>query len=108
MANKKARGKRAKTRSKLTRRYGSLTINKILPDFETGQTVQIVIDSSVHSGIPSHRFQGLTGNIFGKQGKVYKVAIKNGNQPLEIFVHPAHLKPIKTIFSEKTIEKVAA
>ncbi len=108
MASKKARGKRAKTRNKLKRRYRALTINKILPDFQTGQTVQIVIDSSVHSGMPSHRFQGLTGKIFGKQGKVYCVAIKNGNQDLELFVHPAHLKPIKTISAETNVEKVAA
>jgi large subunit ribosomal protein L21e len=106
MASKKAKGKRAKTRNKLTRKQGKLTINKILPDFETGETVQVVIDSAVHSGMPHSRFHGLTGKVTGKQGKVYSVELKKGDKDAELFVHPAHLKVVKNL--EKSSDRVAA
>ena len=103
MASKKARGKRAKTRCKLKRRHRPLTINKLLADFKNGQVVQVVIDPAVHSGLPSPRYQGLTGIVAGKQGKVFCVKLKNGNQDLELFVHPAHLKIIESMAVEKSL-----
>ncbi|MBN1940632.1 MAG: hypothetical protein JW772_00455, partial [Candidatus Diapherotrites archaeon] len=104
---KKAKGKRAKTRSKLTRRHRPLTISRLLPDLKSGQSVQINIDPAVHSGMPSSRFQGFTGRVTGKQGKVYSMRVMNGNAELELFVHPAHLKVIEEN-SGKKVEKVAA
>lgn len=104
MVNKKAKGKRAKTRKKFKRRDRPLTINRMLPNFDIGQTVQIVVDPSVHSGLPHHRLQGITGKITSRQGKVYFVSLKNMKKELNVLVHPAHLKAIKTI--EKTEEKV--
>lgn len=103
MASKKARGKRAKTRYKLTRRHRPLTINKILADFETGQIVQVNIDPAVHSGLPHGRYQGLTGTVIGKQGKVFCVRLDNGEQSADLFVHPAHLKSINSMVVEKSV-----
>jgi len=110
MVNKKAKGKRAKTRKKLTRRHRPLTINRIMPDFEIGKTVQIVIDPAVHSGMPSHRMQGLTGKITARQGKAYMVSLKSLDKSLKILTHPAHLKLIKNIekTEKETETKVAA
>lgn len=110
MANKKAKGKRAKTRSKLKRRYRPLTISRLFADFDIGQRVQVVIDSAVHSGMPSRRFHGLVGTVVKKQGKVFCVSLKNGNKELELFVHPAHLRALGTAKIEQAkpvMEKVA-
>jgi large subunit ribosomal protein L21e len=78
-----------------------LTINKILADFAIGQIVHMNIDPSVHSGLPHSRYQGLTGIVVAKQGKVFCVRLNNGNQSLDLFVHPAHLKAVESMIVEK-------
>ncbi len=80
-----------------------MTINKILADFAVGQIAQVNIDPAVHSGLPHPRYQGLTGVVVGRQGKVFCVRINNGNQSLDLFVHPAHLKAIKSIVVERAV-----
>ncbi len=96
MVNKKATGKRAKTRYKLNRHGAkSPTVNKILKEFAVGQTVQVNIDSGYHSGLPHHRFQGLTGTVTGKQGRAFTVDIMMGKKSKELAVTSAHLKALK-------------
>ncbi len=92
MTNKKAKGTRAKTRKKFSRRGSKPTINKILGEFHEGEKVLIKIDSSVHSGIPHHRYHGFTGVVSGMQGKVVKVELKKGGVDKELLISPSHLK----------------
>lgn len=93
MPNKKARGKRAKQRDKLKGR-GKPTVNKLLEEFDEDDTVQININSVVHSGLPHHRFQGKTGRIEGRRGSCYIVSLRDGNMRKNVIVHPVHLKKL--------------
>ena len=90
MPNKKAKGKRAKQRDKMKRKERP-TVNKLLQHIENGSVVKIKINSSVHSGLPHYRYQGLTGKVSGRKGRAYVVDVKLGNQPRELIIHAAHL-----------------
>jgi len=105
MPNKKAKGKRAKQRDKMKRKERP-TVNKLLQEIENGAIVKIKINSSVHSGLPHFRYQGLTGKVSGRKGKAYLVDVKLGNQPRELIIHPAHLS--QHIIKEDEEEKVAS
>lgn len=95
MANKKARGKRGKSRNKLRKRKrDKLTINKLLSSFEEGDRVQLDIEPAVHSAMPSPKLQGLTGNVIGHEGINCKVIVKRGNKDKYLVVHPVHLKKL--------------
>jgi large subunit ribosomal protein L21e len=91
MANRKAKGPRAKTRHKLKRKRKKSTPNRLLSKPQIDATVQINIDSAVHSGMPHPRFQGLTGKVIGYRGKVVEVKLKQGKAEKLLLVHPAHL-----------------
>ena len=92
VTNKKAKGVRAKTRSKFSRKGTRLSVNDVLQEFDEGSTVQINAAPSFHEGFPFRRYQGISGKIAGKQGKCYKVSLFEGNAPRTIIVHAAHLK----------------
>lgn len=94
MVNKKARGKRAKTRQSFKAKKQKLTINKILTKYNDNDRVQVNIDSRFHSGLPHKRFQGIVGTVIGSQGIAKKVALKRGNKSMKIIIHPVHLKKI--------------
>ena len=105
MAGKKARGYRAKTRAKITAHRTRPTVTKLLRTFETGDTVQVVINGSIHAGMPFRRFHGLTGTVKYMQGRAAIVDIMQGNQRCEIIVNPIHLKEI--VQQEAAPKKVA-
>ncbi|MEK6970125.1 MAG: 50S ribosomal protein L21e [archaeon] len=95
MAGKKARGFRAKSRAKITARRIKPTVTMRLRTFEKGQAVQIVIDGSIHSGMPFRRFHGLTGKVEGMQGRAAIVEIQQGSQWCQLIVSPVHLQEIE-------------
>jgi large subunit ribosomal protein L21e len=95
LVNKPAKGKRSKTRSKFKRVRKRLTIGAQLADFAVGSKVHVDIDSSVHSGLPDSRFQGLTGTVAGKQGKAFVVEVYQGNQLNKLVTVASHLKQAK-------------
>lgn len=95
MANKKAKGKRAKTRRKMKKGNEKVTVNKLLRKIDLGSTAQVNINSSVHSGLPFRRFQGLTGKVKEKRGNAYIVKLRDGGKWKEVIAHPAHLKILK-------------
>ena len=110
MPNKKAKGKRAKTRQKFSRKGPKLSVNKLLRKFEVGDNVQIVVNGSIHAGLPPRRFHGLSGTVEKKQGRSYIVAVYDGNLLKHLPVTPAHLKKIEMVktvetFAEKALEK---
>ncbi len=88
---------RKKTRNKLSRGANTprLTMRKLLRSFPVGKEVHIEMDSSVHSGLPHHRYKGLTGTVIGQRGAIMLVAVNLGNAKRQIIVHPAHLKEKK-------------
>jgi len=89
MPNKKARGKRAKTRC--TRTLPKVTVNKQLQDIEVGQKVEIAIDYSVHSAMPPKRYRGKSGIVTAKRGRKFEVDVNQGNLPKVIIAGPEHL-----------------
>ncbi|HLC36525.1 MAG TPA: 50S ribosomal protein L21e [archaeon] len=97
MANKKARGIRAKTRKTLSKKGSKATVNTHLKEFPVNSRVVITIDPSIHSGIPFRRYHGAAGTILRKQGRVFWVKTKRMNKAVEMLVHPAHLKAVKVV-----------
>ena len=92
MVNKKARGKRGKTRSKLKNKAGKASVNEILRPFVDGAKIQVNIRSDMHSGMPAAIYHSSFGIVKGKQGSAYKVSVKKGNLENTLIVHGIHLK----------------
>lgn len=88
-------GKRGKTRAKLKKKTGKVTVNKVMEEFEKGEKVQVVIDPSYHAGIPAKGFHGLTGYISGKRGNSYEIELKKGNKDAVVVTTPVHIKRLK-------------
>jgi len=92
---KRSKGIRSKSRHilrKKPRDRGLNSITRSLQEFEKGESVNIVIDSSVHKGMPHIRFQGYTGKIEGKQGEAYLVGIDDGKKHKTLIIKPDHLR----------------
>ena len=95
---KRSRGIRSKSRHILRRKprdRGISSITRAIQQFETGDNVSVVIDSSVHKGMPHPRFQGVTGKIEGMQGDAYLVGITVGNKHKTLIVRSEHLRGVK-------------
>ncbi|NHN40706.1 50S ribosomal protein L21e [Halorubellus sp. JP-L1] len=88
-------GPRKKTRNKLKnnpRDRGTSAPQRAIQEFEQGQKVHLKIDPSVADGRFHPRFHGLTGEVEGKQGAAFKVAITDGGKEKTIIASAAHLK----------------
>jgi large subunit ribosomal protein L21e len=95
MVKYKHRGKRSKTRkvlSKRVRQKGMPSPQIMLQKFKVGQRVHVVIDPSVHYGMPFRRFNGKTGVVEKQQGGCYLVKIKDMRAEKTVLAHPAHLR----------------
>ncbi len=89
-----SRGTRTKTRNllkKKARARGLSPITKGLQTFEEGEKVNIIIDPSVHKGMPFSRFHGLTGVTIGERGSAYEVSVKDGDKVKTVIARPEHL-----------------
>ncbi|MDR3074681.1 MAG: 50S ribosomal protein L21e [Candidatus Methanoplasma sp.] len=89
-----SRGTRTKTRQllrKKPRASGLSPITKAFQQFDAGEKVNIVIDPSVHKGMPFSRFHGLTGVVVGSRGAAYEVSVKDGNKTKMVVARPEHL-----------------
>jgi len=96
MVDRKRKGKRRKTRDKLSKKIRErLTITRILKKFNIGDIVHISIEPSFHYGMPHPRFHGLTGRIIGVRGRCYEVEIYDKDKRKILIVHPVHLKEYK-------------
>ena len=89
-----SRGTRTKTRNLLKKRArarGLSPITKGLQTFEAGEKVNIIIDPSVHKGMPFSRFHGHTGVVIGQRGAAFEVSVKDGNKTKIVVARPEHL-----------------
>lgn len=94
---KRSKGIRSKSRKilrKKPRDRGLNSINRALQEFKEGDSVNIVIDPSIHKGMPHIRFQGHTGKVEGKQGESYVVGIEVGKKHKTLVVRPDHLRRV--------------
>ena len=90
----RSRGFRSKTRQllqKKPRSRGLSPITRGFQSFENGEKVNIVIDPSIHKGMPHSRFQGLTGVVIGSRGSAYEVSVKVGGKTKTVVSRPEHL-----------------
>ncbi|KYK32020.1 MAG: 50S ribosomal protein L21 [Thermoplasmatales archaeon SG8-52-3] len=95
---KRSKGIRSKSRKilrKKPRERGIHSITRALQHFEEGEAVNIVIDSSIHKGMPHIRFQGYTGKIEGKQGDSYLVGINDGKKHKVLIIRSEHLRRVQ-------------
>ena len=95
---KRSKGIRSKSRKMLRKRprdRGISSITKALQQFEEGDSVNIVIDSSIHKGMPHIRFQGQTGKVEGKQGRSYLVGINDGKKHKTLIIRSEHLRRVQ-------------
>ncbi len=95
---RKSKGFRSRTRKKLRkkpRERGLSPLSPLMYEYKKGDKVHIVIDPSVHTGMPHPRFHGRTGEIVGKQGRAYIVKVRDGGKEKKLIVAPEHLRPQK-------------
>ncbi|MEK6899695.1 MAG: 50S ribosomal protein L21e [Nanoarchaeota archaeon] len=84
-----------KTRHKFQRHYrerGKTPLSKYFQELNTGDKVNLKINSSVQKGMFYSKFHGLTGVVTGKKGSCYEVKVYDRNKEKTLFVHPIHLK----------------
>jgi large subunit ribosomal protein L21e len=93
--SKGIRSKSRKTLRKKPRERGIHSIARALQKFEEGESVSIVIDPSIHKGMPNIRFQGHTGKVIGKQGESYLIGINDGNKHKTLIIRSEHLKRVR-------------
>ena len=94
---KRSKGLRSKSRHilrKKPRDRGMISITRALQQFVEGERVNIVIDTSIHKGMPHISFHGQTGKIEGKQGDSYIVGITDGNKKKSLIIKPEHLRRV--------------
>jgi large subunit ribosomal protein L21e len=72
-----------------------MRISKLLYEYQPGNQVVIMIDSSVAKGMPHKRYYGKVGTIISKRGKSYIVSVTQGDATKKIIVRPEHLEPYK-------------
>ena len=95
---KRSKGIRSKSRQilrKKPRERGIKSITRALQEFKVGESVNIVIDSAVHKGMPHIRFHGYTGKVEGKQGESYVVGINDGKKHKSLIIKPDHLRRVQ-------------
>lgn len=93
----KSRGFRYKARKTLRKRVrerGLAPLGKLLRKYEIGEKVAIVIDPSIHKGMPHRRYHGRVGTITDKRGRAYLVKLKIGKKERSLFVKPEHLRAL--------------
>ena len=84
------------TREKLSnkpRNRGTSPPQRAVQEFEEGQMVHLKIDPSVPKGRYHPRFDGRTGEIAGKQGRAFKVLIRDDGKEKTLIARPEHLRP---------------
>ena len=93
---KRSKGYRSRTRDLLRkhpRERGKIGLSRILRAYKVGDKVTILLEASVHKGMPHRRYHGISGTIQEKRGKAYVVHIVMGKQTKQIIAGPEHITP---------------
>ena len=87
------RNKSRKRHRKNVRDRGLGSIEKYLMDFEIGDKVDVITDSSQHKrGFPHRRYHGRTGTVTGVRGRCYEVQVKIGGNKKLLIIGKEHLR----------------
>ena len=85
---------RKKSRDKLSRTVRARSksaVVRAIQEFETGAKVHVLIDPSIHKGMPHPRFHGKTGEVVGKRGRAFVLLVTDGNATKTVITLPEHL-----------------
>jgi large subunit ribosomal protein L21e len=82
--------------SKRVRQRGLGSTNRVLINYETGQRVDVVIDSGFHKGMPHRRYHGRTGIVKGLRGRAVIVDVGVGKATKTLIIRPEHLRPSRS------------
>ena len=87
-----AKGYRKGTRDKYAKKYrckGMPGISRYLVNFKRGEFVDIVVDGSIHKGMPFNFYHGRTGQVFNVNRSAIGVEITKtvGNRQLRKKIH---------------------
>ena len=85
---------RKKSRDKLSRTVrtrGKSSVVRAIQEFETGAMVHVIIDPSIHKGMPHPRFHGKTGEVVGTRGRAFVLRVTDGNATKTLITLPEHL-----------------
>ena len=94
---KRSKGFRSKSRYKMLKEHrekGMPPVTHTLREYAEGTPVAVVINPSVHKGMPHPRFQGLTGLVAGKQGVAFVVKVRVGGMTKTLVARPEHLREV--------------
>ncbi len=87
-------GMRKKSRGKLSRTVrakGKSSVVRAIQEFQTGAMVHVIIDPSIHKGMPHPRFHGKTGEVVGTRGRAFVLKVTDGNASKTLITLPEHL-----------------
>ena len=91
-------GMRKKSRDKLSKTVRSSGISPVvrtIQEFDTGSKVHVLIDPSIHKGMPHPRFHGKTAEVVGKRGRAFVLKVTDGDATKTLITLPEHLKAQK-------------
>ncbi len=95
---RRSKGFRSRTRKvfrKKPHERGLPGISVLLREYQPQDKVAVVVNPSVHKGMPHRRFHGKVGVVIGKRGRSYEVKIRDKERYKILIVRPEHLKPIQ-------------
>ena len=87
-------GMRKKSRDKLSRTVrakGKSSVVRAIQEFDTGAMVHVIIDPSIHKGMPHPRFHGKTGEVVGTRGRAFVLKVTDGDATKTLITLPEHL-----------------
>lgn len=109
---KASQGLRYRTRKlmkKSVREKGAVPpLSRILVPYRVGDKVHIVVDPSIHKGMPHRRYIGKTGVIVGFRGRAVIVEIGIGSKIKRLYLLPEHIRPAFDVNEriKEVVEKV--
>src|SRR3989344_8630247 len=89
---------RRKTRSLYRKNIndrGKISIRRYLQKLNNGDKVLLKAEPAVQKGMYFRRFHGKIGEVIGKQGSSYKVAVKEKSKVKELIISPIHLQYVR-------------
>jgi large subunit ribosomal protein L21e len=90
-----SKGYRSRTRTlfrKKPRERGKVGLSRLLKTYNPGDKVTIMIDSSVHKGMPHRRYHGRVGIVKVRRGRSYVIEVAEGRQTHTLIARPEHIK----------------
>ncbi|MCE7735427.1 MAG: 50S ribosomal protein L21e [Candidatus Heimdallarchaeota archaeon] len=95
----KSKGYNNRTRKlfrKQSRKRGLKSLRYLLEPIQVGQTVDILLNSSIQKGRPHRRYNGTSGIVVELRGQSYVISLKTGRMEKSIISRSEHLRISKS------------